>query len=82
MAKLFNRDLKVWFSRGALLKTLSDSTHFRYPQNAKIWSNSRKSLLQIYEISQRPVVLEALAVQAELVAAAYPHYSTVVLLAG
>ena len=37
-------------------------------------------MLQIHEISQRPAVQAVQAVQAELVAAAYPH-STVVLLA-
>ena len=37
-------------------------------------------MLQIYEISQRPAVQAVQVVQAELVAAAYPH-STVVLLA-
>lgn len=37
-------------------------------------------MLQIYEISQRPAVQAVQAVQAGLVAAAYPH-STVVLLA-
>ncbi len=45
MAKLFNRDLKVWFSRGALLKTPSESTHFLHRRPLTNFVNLEQRLL-------------------------------------